>query len=266
MAELMRIYKGLLRAHLAEAFEYRARSIFWLMSAVFPLVMLAVWLAVVREAGPVAGFDGADFASYYVAATLISRLTSSWTAWGWEDAIRTGELSAQLLRPADPFHSYLINQLSWKLLDLIFVTPLVIIAALVSPAINFPLDAGRLVALVVVVLAAFLLNHLIGCTFGMLAFWTTQSNTLYSLVLGVGQFLSGWIAPLAVFPGPIRDLAMLLPFRSGVGLPVELMIGRLGYPEIAAGLAVTMAWTAVFLALYRALWRRGLRRYEAVGA
>lgn len=266
MGDLARIYGALIRAHLAEAFEYRTRAIFWLMSAVFPLVMLAVWLAVVREAGPVAGWDGADFASYYVAATLISRLTSSWTTWSWEDSIRSGELSMQLLRPADPFHQSLVAQLSWKILDLLFVAPIVALAAILNPAITFPLDAGRLAALVAAVISGFLLSHLMGCTFGMLAFWTTQSNTLFSLVIGVGQFLSGWIAPLAVFPGPVRDLALLLPFRSGVGLPVEIMIGRLGAGAIAFGLAVTAGWSLVFLVLYRLLWRRGLRRYEAVGA
>lgn len=266
MRELTRVYRGLLRAAVAEALEYRAQAIFWLVSAVFPLVMMAVWLAVVEEAGPLAGWGGPEFVSYYVAATLINRLTNSWSAWNWEADIQNGTLSVKLLRPVDPFHHTFAEQIGWKVLDLLLVAPVVVVAALLSPTISFPLDAARLAALALAVLMGFVLNELMSATFGMVAFWTTQSSTIYALFLGAGQFLSGWIAPLAVFPGPVQQLAALLPFRSLVGLPVEWMIGRLGWAELWAGLGVTLAWSLLFLALYRTLWRLGLRRYEAVGA
>jgi ABC-2 type transport system permease protein len=51
-----------------------------------------------------------------------------------------------------------------------------------------------------------------------------------------------------------------------LGFPVEILTGQLSWVEIRFGFLVTLGWIVFFLAIYRALWRVGLRRYEAVGA
>lgn len=263
---LLRIYRALVRAALAEALEYRVRAILWLVTAVFPLVMMVVWLAVAAEVGDRLGWSSTDFISYYVGAALIQRFTNSWAAWGWERDIRDGGLSVKLLRPCDPAHHYLAEQLGWKLFDLCVLVPLAILAALLIPAVQFPLDAARLGALILAVAAGFLLSELMGYTFGVIAFWTTQSTTLYSLLVGAGQFLSGWVAPLELYPTPLRAVAAVLPFRTAIDLPVSILIGRASWPEIRSGLLIAAGWILLFLLLYRVLYTLGLRRYEAVGA
>jgi ABC-2 type transport system permease protein len=103
-------------------------------------------------------------------------------------------------------------------------------------------------------------------TFGMIGFWSTQANNLYSLWFGAGQFLSGWIAPLALFPPGIRMFATWLPFRSTLGFPVEVLLGRTSGPALALGFLVSAGWILFFWIIYRVLWKYGLRRYESVGA
>jgi ABC-2 type transport system permease protein len=102
-------------------------------------------------------------------------------------------------------------------------------------------------------------------TFATIGFWTTQAGNVYSLWWGIGAFLSGWIAPLALLPEFVADAARLLPFRSSMGFPLEIMLDRQTAGEIAMGFAVTAIWIGVFAILYRLSWRRGLRRYQAVG-
>jgi ABC-2 type transport system permease protein len=111
-----------------------------------------------------------------------------------------------------------------------------------------------------------MLNMLMSSTLGVLAFWSTQGRNFSGLLFGVGQFLSGWIAPLALFPESFRQTAYLLPFRSTLGLPLEILMGRLDEAETAFAFGITLTWIVFFLILYRVLWRFGLRRYEAVGA
>lgn len=188
---LARIYGALVRAALAEALEYRAQALLWLVSAVFPLVMLVVWLAVAAEVGARLGWSDADFISYYVGAAMVQRFTFTWSAWLWEADIRDGGLSVKLLRPCDPAHHYLAEQLGWKIFDLLSVVPLVAVVAWLVPAVQFPLDPARFGALLLAIGAGFALSELIGYTFGVIAFWTTQSTALYSLLIGAGQFLSG---------------------------------------------------------------------------
>ncbi len=262
MPDLLRAYRGLFRA----AFTYRAQVVLWLVSFVFPLVMLAVWLAVVDQAGPVGGYGRGDFISYYLIGAVLYRLTSTFFAYQWDRDIRTGDLSVKLLKPVDPIHDYLSQQLGWKALDLLILVPLATVAALVVPGVHYALSPARVLAFVFSVVLGLAVNVLVGSAFGMISFWTTQSRNLFTLWFGVGQFLSGFIAPLTLFPSAMQRVAAVLPFRSTVGLPIEILMGRIGWPAAGRGLLVGVGWAVGALVLYRILWRFGLRRYEAVGA
>ena len=262
----LRIYLAMVKASWATALEYRAQIVIWLLSWLFPLIMMVVWLAVVAEVGPAAGWDQSDFVSYYVAAAIVNYLTVAWIVWDWDDDIRTGTMSIKLLKPVDPFHHYFTNQLGQKLFFAVFLLPVFIVVAWLVPAIHYPLTFARLAAVVLSVILGFGLNMAMGAAAAVLAFWTTQAKNVEMLWTGVGQFLSGWIAPLPLFPAGFQSIARVLPFRSSLGFPIELLMGRLTWPEIAFGFAVTIGWTLFFWAVYRLLWRIGLRRYEAVGA
>lgn len=261
-----RVYGALLRAGWARALEYRAQALLWVLNAVFPLVMMAVWLAVVAEAGPVLGWEERDFLSYYIAAAFVNQMTFSWTIWQWNRDIRTGDLSAKLLKPIDPIHHFLSEQFGMKIFYLLLLGPVLVVLALVSPSINYSADPLRWAAFALATAAGLAISILMTSAFGMLAFWSTQSSNLFSLWWGMGSFLSGWIAPLALFPPTLQRLAHWLPFRSLLGFPIEILMGRLAWAEIGLGLAVALGWMIVFWVIYRLLWRAGLRRYEAVGA
>jgi ABC-2 type transport system permease protein len=146
------------------------------------------------------------------------------------------------------------------------VLPLIVIATWLSPAISYPVGPELFAAAAGSMLLGLVLNMMMQSAFAMIAFWTTQSSNVFGLVSGIGQFLSGYIAPLALFPEQFRQVANLLPFRSLVSLPVEMLMGKLSWAEIGFGYAVTLIWLAIFTLIYRLAWRAGLRQYEAVGA
>jgi ABC-2 type transport system permease protein len=263
--KLLRAYVALIKVSWAKALEYRAQIIIWMISFVFPLIMMAVWLAVVAETGPTAGWTRSDFISYYVAAVLVNRLTFSPVIWDWDDDMRTGNLSTKLVKPLDPFHYLISEQIGWQIFFLVLMLPAIIAASFLIPAIRYPLTP-TLVALVALSLVlGFVLNTLMGAAIAMLGFWSTQTQNIYSLWWGVGQFVSGWIAPLAMYPESVRSVGSLLPFRSTLGFPIEMLMGRLDAAAIRQGFAVALVWSLVFLVAYRLLWRAGLKRYDAVG-
>ncbi|HSJ54308.1 MAG TPA: ABC-2 family transporter protein [Anaerolineae bacterium] len=266
MPSVLRTYRALVRTAWATVLEYRAQAVLWIVSWLFPLIMMAVWLAVVDEAGPAAGWDKTDFASYYVAAALVMHLTSAWIVYDWDEDIRTGNLSVKLLKPLAPFHHYLASELGWKLFALVLLVPLITLATVLLPVLHYPITPVRLLAAIASIALGFALNFAMGSVFGILAFWTTQAHNLFGIWAGGGQFFSGWIAPLALFPAGFRQLADLLPFYATLGLPIEILMGRVTWAEAGFSMGVGVAWTVFFVVLYRVLWRAGLRRYEAVGA
>lgn len=266
MANLLRAYRAMVKAEWSIVFTYRVQIIIYLISYIFPLMMLAVWLTVEQQTGPIGGFDRSGFISYYIAAIVIRRFTNASPVYSWERDIRTGDLSNRLLKPLDPFHSYFCNLLGWALFDLLIIVPLFIGITLLVPAVTYPLTPMRLLACIACVGIGVVVNVLLGCIFGMLSFWTTQSGHLANICFGIGQLLSGFVVPLALFPPRLRIFAEVLPFRSMVSLPIEILMGQIGWREIGTGLAVALAWALVGVVTYRVLWWRGLRRYEAVGA
>jgi ABC-2 type transport system permease protein len=266
MRKLGQVYGALLRANWGLVMEYRAQALLWIISFLFPLIMMNVWLAVVDEAGPLTGWGQADFVSYYVGVALMNYITVAWVTWDWDEDIRTGSLSVKLLKPVDPVHHLVTQELSWKFFTIVFLLPVIAAVAWASPLVSYPLTPLSLIACALAAITGFLINFLMNSMFGMISFWSTQSSNLEQLWSGGGMFLSGWIAPLALFPPTLQTLAVILPFRYTLSFPVEILMGRLTGPEIGWGFAASGIWILIFFILYRLLWRLGIKRYEAVGA
>jgi ABC-2 type transport system permease protein len=115
-------------------------------------------------------------------------------------------------------------------------------------------------------LLAFILRFLLEWTLALSAFWTTRTGAINQIYFVLVLFLSGQIAPIALFPYPIRVAAAVLPFRWMIGFPVELLLGRLTLGDALTGLMAQAAWLCVSLVLLRIVWRAGVRVYSAVGA
>jgi len=65
-------------------------------------------------------------------------------------------------------------------------------------------------------------------------------------------------------PSWLHHTAELLPFRYALGFPVELALG-VETGSVIGGSAIAFAWIAAFIIVYALLWRRGIRRFQAVG-
>ena len=263
-ADTLAAYPGLLRSSVQAALAYRGRMVLWLVTGFFPFLLMAVWLTVVAESGPPAGWTAGDFLAYYVAAAVLWHLSGQHVVWEQDADMRSGEMSARLLRPVHPFHQYAASDAGHRLVMLSLLVPALLAAVLLVPGLGYDVGPGRLVLVVLAVALAYLLSLLMASTVGLLGFWTTQTTNVWMLWWGLGSFTSGWVAPLELMPGWLRDLAVVLPFRSTLGFPVELLTGRLDAAQTAAGFAVGLAWTGLFAGLYAVGWRHGVRRYQAV--
>ncbi|MGL5864184.1 MAG: ABC transporter permease, partial [Phycicoccus sp.] len=255
---------GLARSSVQVAVTYRGRMVLWVVSGVFPLLLMAVWLTVVAESGPPAGWTTGDFLAYYAAAALVWYTSGQHVVWEWDRDVRSGDLSAKLLRPVHPFWQYAIGDLGHRLVMVTGLVPVLVVAALLAPGLDYRLGPVEVLLTVLAAALGWVVSIVMGSTVALLGFWSTQTTNIWMLVWGVGSFASGWVAPLELMPGWLRDVAVVLPFRSTLGFPAELMAGRLDGAETAVGFGVGLAWTFAFALLYLLGWRRGVRRYQAV--
>jgi ABC-2 type transport system permease protein len=262
-------YRQLFKVEWAVLLAYRGESVIYMIGAfVQPLVGLAVWLSVSGGGSRMMnGYGAREYVLYFLGVLLVDRLTSTWDVWDVDASIRDGTMSAKLLRPFHPIHASLAQNLVYKLFFAALLVPAWVALALAFPPLRPPVGLGSYTLFVVSLLLSSAIRFAIGYEFGMLAFWTNRATGLYALYEGVHLFLAGRLAPLSMFPEWVERCALWLPFYNTVGFPVELLTGALnGRPElIVRGLALQTGWLVVFVLLFRFMWRRGLKRYGAVG-
>ena len=265
LAHLWRALPTLLRIGFAQIIAYRAEVAIWVLSATTPLIMLALWNAVAAD-GPVAGLDQDDMARYFTATLVVRQLTTSWMIWQLNYQIRTGELSPRLLRPMHPLVVEAGTMLADKPFRLVVIAPVLLALVAWRPELWSVPEPAALVLFLVTVLVAWLLLYLVQALFGMLAFWLDQSAGLFGVWFATWGLLSGYVAPLAVFPAEMQGVLDWLPFRYMLALPVELLGGFLTAREALPQLGIQLAWLVVLFALTAFTWRRGVRHYGAFGA
>jgi ABC-2 type transport system permease protein len=266
MRALLDYYRAQLKTTVALQLQYRVAMVIWLIGTVLqPVIYLVVWTNVARAGGEIGGYSAGDFAAYFIALMLVDHLTFSWIFYEFEYRIRQGQLSPLLLRPIHPIHKDIAENVTYKLLTATVLWPTAAGLALVFHP-TAQLAPWALAAFVPALLLGFGVRFLVEWTLALAAFWITRVSALNAMYFVLTLFLSGQMAPLALFPEPVRLAASLLPFRWMVAFPVELLIGRLTPAEALRGLAAQILWLALSLVLLRLAWRRGVRRYSAVGA
>ncbi len=257
-------YGGLVRSSTQSALTYRGRIVIWLLTGFFPLLLLAVWLTVVQGSGPPRGWTSDDFVAYYVAAAVLWHLSGQHVVWEWDADLRSGDLSVRLLRPVHPFHQYTAADVGVRIVTLGLLLPVVVTAVWLVPGLDYPFSAPRVAAVVLAVLLAYAVSLLMASLAALIAFWSTQATNVWLLWWGIGSFASGWVAPLDLMPDWLRRVALVLPFRTTMGFPIDVVTGRADGQGIAAGFAVGTVWLVALVAAYTALWRPAVRRYQAV--
>ncbi len=255
----------LFRIGFADLVAYRAAMVIWILSATMPLIMLALWNSVVTEA-PLEGFGPTEITRYFTATLVVRQLTGAWLLWHLNWMIRTGALSARLLRPIHPLVWEGTEMLAAMPLRMVVLSPLVAGLVLWRPELLAWPGWASMGLFAVSVSLAWLLGFLVQGIFGMLAFWLDQSDGLFGVWLAAWMLLSGYVAPLALFPPGVRAALDWLPFRGMLAVPVELLGGFLDPADALFDVGVQLAWVAILWAAAAALWRAGLARYGAFGA
>ena len=264
---LIGVYRALLLAGFQQAAAYRIQSLLWMLfSIIRPVIFLSAWAALAAaQGGAVGGYTVGDFAAYYVCLTLVNQLTMAWNSHEFEYEVNQGKLSAKLLRPLHPLHYSVVDNLVFKLTTLP-VLGLILVAVSVSFDARYRTEPWHIVVFVPSVLLAAALFFVFNWILATLAFWATRMRTANTLFQRASFVFAGQIAPIGLMPLWLQGLSYGLPFWYMTGAPTEILRGGVT-PERAAGiLAGQAAWLVASYAVFRFVWRRGVRAYSAVGA
>jgi ABC-2 type transport system permease protein len=260
----VRALPTVIKVGFSEAVAYRAEMLVWVLATTMPLVMMALWTAVARDA-PMGRFGETEFVAYFLATFIVRQLTGSWAAWQMNFEVRQGTLSMRLLRPLSPVVAWAIEHLAAVPLRMIVAIPIALIMLATVGGGHLPSTFLGWVMWLVAVVGGWSITFLVGICIGALSFFMEQSLKIMDVWLALYFVFSGYMIPVELFPGWIQPVVEWLPFRYQIGLPVELLTGRYGLADAGWMLLRQWAMVAGFGTLAWVLWRAGLKRFGAYG-
>jgi ABC-2 type transport system permease protein len=254
----------LFRVGIAESVTYRAEMFVWVLSTTMPLIMMALWTAVAREA-PVGRYGSADFVRYFLAAFVVRQMTGAWAAWVINYEVRQGTLGMRLLRPISPLWSYVAEHIGATPLRLFVAVPVASLSVFLNGWSAVPQTVWGWAFLFVGLLGSWLIGFLVNVAIGTMSLFMESSNKLLEVWLALYFVCSGYLYPVELFPPSLRTLMDWLPFRYQIGLPVELMTNAHTFSEALLLLARQWTWVGLLLVGSLSLWKQGLKRFAAYG-
>jgi ABC-2 type transport system permease protein len=237
-----------------------------LRSLLMPSVLMAAWLSVEKVPGN--PYGQGDYLLYYLCLPVVMTCVDCWMVYSFPGEIRDGTLNRHLLKPAHPFWYHLTEHVTYKMMQLLFLLPMIGLLAWFLgdrlPAVG--LGVTRVFLTLSVLGLAVGLRFVMNTALALTGFWLEHVETL-NLVLNQGLWavLGGMVVPLETLPEWVQGWTRLLPYRYTLSFPLEVLRGRLPPDALLNGLLIGIGWSLVFVFLCRRLWRGGLREYTAYG-
>ena len=126
MRATLDVYLASMKTAILDQFQYRVANYFYMVGMISePVIYLVVWSTVARaQGGSVGGYTAGQFAAYYIVWTLVRNMNIVLTPYYWEERIRQGRLSADLLRPIHPLHLDLAYFAGYKFVVIVMWLPI----------------------------------------------------------------------------------------------------------------------------------------------
>ena len=229
-------------------------------------IEVLLWLAIFKTAETVqiGGFGRESYLAYAVWAPFLGRITISWMYESMMvEEISSGSVNTILTRPLSFYEYYLSQLLGYKLMTTMFSLMIPIAASLYF---DLPVHLDRLLPALLLVIFYLILVHTMSFMISTLGFFLTRVRS-FTLVKNLTLWLlSGELVPIDLMPPLLKRILLMLPFSSGVYIPLAYLTGRgdsrlleQGYINIAIALLILSPLAYLF-------WRRGLQEYTGTGA
>lgn len=264
LARRLRLARVLLTVTLAAFIEYRAEVLIWMIAGSLPLIMMFIWMGLAAN-GPVGGYAAADFAAYFLLVFIVRQFTVCWVVQPLSREIRLGEMSSRLMRPLDPYWMYIADHLIALLMRIPIVPPVVLLGLALTGAFA-KLSLAALPLFFLALIGAWLIRFNMHYSLGLITFWTEQAASFEGLLFTIYMVFGGALFPIGLLPPAAQAVIALTPFPYLIGFPVDVMLGKLSNADLLRGFGLQLLWTLAFVGTRQLAWRRGLRRYGAVGA
>lgn len=252
-----------------EAIEYRLNYLIGLISCIMPMVLQCfLWTAIYGGAAEPSmhKYTYYEMITYTLLAGLVTRIASAGFQYEMASDIKTGALNKFLVQPVSYFFyrvSCFIGKKSQQLVIMIVFVAGVLVFSNKVLSIGFRIT-DVLFFLTALVLGI-MLNFLVFYCLSILAFWFFEVTSFFGTFNLVSVISGGGVVPVEFFGSTVNRIINCLPFKYIIYFPISIINGRIADSDIAKGIIIQLVWITFFGILAPFLWRRGIKKYVAVG-
>jgi len=254
------------RISILSQIQYRVANYFYMIGMIAePVIYLVVWSTIANQlGGTVGGYTAGTFAAYYIVWTLVRNMNIVFTPYGWENRIREGNLSMELMRPIHPIYADISYFSGWKIIVIILWLPIAIFLSwFFKPVIEFTLVKG--IVFFIAIWGAYLIRTMLLSILGMLTFWTTRVSAIFELYIALELILSGRLVPMTLMPTWVQTLSDYLPFKWTFFFPIDALVGSMTTQELWIGVGMQILWITISTLILNLVWRSAIKQFSAVG-
>ena len=260
----MRLYLEVARRSFRRHLAYRAATLAGIFTnTIFGVMIAAVFAALYQgRGGAVAGFTLAEALTFVWVSQSLLMVVYLWGWWEVAEAIRTGDVVADLMKPMDYQAYWLARDLGRAACHVLTRMLPTFLFGVAFYDLALPGAVGTWAAFAVSVVLAVVVSFGFRFLANLSTFWLLDARGIHPLSVLVITFFSGFLLPLSFFPSWLRVVAELLPFRAIVMLPIEILLGQ---RPILAALAIQLCWAAALVLLAQAVLGTAVRKVVIQG-
>jgi ABC-2 type transport system permease protein len=266
MRHLFDYYLTNMKIAIQTQFQYRVFHYFYMIGMIAePVIYLVVWSTIaLQQGGSVGGYTPRTFAAYYLVWTLVRNMNIVFTPYGWENRIKGGGFSADLLRPIHPLNNDVSFFAGMKVVVIILWIPLALFLSIFFKPEMHP-AWYQVVGFFFAIWGAYLIRTMLLSLLGMITFFTTRVGAIFELFFAVELVFSGRLVPMSLMPPVVQQVAAYLPFQWTFFFPIEVLVSQMSVQTMLTGLGMQLLWIGLGWAAVRLMWKYSVRQFSAVG-
>lgn len=265
----MQKYKTCFVMGIQKAFEYRFDFFIGYFSAIFPIIIqVSMWTAIYHSThtGMLYGYSYKQMILYTFFVGIIGRFLATGFEYEMNDDIKNGGLNKFIVKPVNYcFYRSACFLGERASVSIVFLAILLFFAVLFGIGGYFEVTIIRVLCFFISLILSLLLNFSVYFCIGILGLWMNEISRVFPAISIVLSVLSGSVFPLDILGDGMNQIIFFLPFKYLLQFPVDLITGKqFGY-SILLALLVQAVWAIIIWGIAQILWKKGMRKYIAVG-
>lgn len=259
----IRKYSKVIQMNINNSLEYRVNFILYLISGIVPiLIQIFIWTNIFNFNGisQFMDYSRTSIILYMIIAGSLSKLLSIDNHQKMAGEIKNGGLNQYILKPMNHTVYWLSNEIGSKLIYSLLLFAIFFVISLVSNGFQYSVLFFGVLAIFLAIIINFLIYYLIS----MLSFWFLDISSIFTAINMIFTFISGGVLPLDILAGA-NNFLCYIPFGLMIFFPVRIFSIRLEQNEILFYLVLQVVWIVILFIVSLILWKKGLKKYSAIG-